>query len=399
MHSAAPEPQRSEHLPALDGVRGLAILTILIYHGLQLSKPEALGAFDAAVDRVARSGWAGVDLFFVLSGFLITGILLDMRASSGHVLSFYGRRVLRIVPLYFLFLLALLYLIPVLTGLGADPDVATLREHQGWYWSFLFNLKFALEPLDSLGRFGNGHLWSLMVEEQFYIVWPLVVLTLPRRALLPVLAACIAGAPLFRMLLYFGEVGHVVPAAGAYVLAPSRMDTLALGGLLALGLREPALGARIESMRWVAVGIALAAIVVLGAVYGTIWAGDQWTQIVGFSAIAVVGAGVVSAALAGGAAGRLLSTPGLRFFGRYSYAMYLFHYQVMTEMARRWDAPSMSGTTLPARLAFTALAVGLTGLLALASWYLIESRFLGLKRYLPYATRQRERGPMRATTG
>jgi len=157
--------------------------------------PSSGNRIDGAVFGVVNSGWSGVDLFFVLSGFLITGILLRDAEGLRGAGVFYARRFLRIVPVYAAFLLGLMYALPLLVPALRDAaGVALLRENQWWYWTFTFNIKIVLEPLENLGRFGIGHLWSLSVEEQSYLVWPALVLLLPRRALLPTLCFCIVGA-------------------------------------------------------------------------------------------------------------------------------------------------------------------------------------------------------------
>lgn len=330
-----PSPPRAGdslvHIPALDGIRGLAILTIVVYHGLaNAPRPLDLNAFDTAVNRVALAGWVGVDLFFVLSGFLITGILLDMHRDGRNLLAFYGRRVLRIVPLFYLFMLALLLVLPGLLDLREEGRI--LRENQGWYWSFLLNWKLSIDPLGNLGFFGNGHLWSLMVEEQFYLVWPLVLLLTPRRYVLAVLAAVILAAPSFRFLLYQGLLPEVYAPRGAYVLAPARMDTLGLGAVLAVVVREPSLWRQVLAWRWTAALVAGGVLAVLAVHYGDITVNDKWTQIAGYTAIGVMGSAIVATAIEFGERAGWLARGLLPFFGRYSYAIYLFHLQIMYEL-------------------------------------------------------------------
>jgi peptidoglycan/LPS O-acetylase OafA/YrhL len=219
-----------EHKPELDGIRGIAIMMVLVFHGFYLTASPDEGAFDRWVSRVTNSGWVGVDLFFVLSGFLITGILLRGRQDHGNPAAFYARRALRIVPIYAGFLFFLMYILPVFAGASIDDGIDILRGNQAWYWTFTLNIKLALHPIDDLGQFGNGHLWSLMVEEQFYLVWPLLVLLLPRKLLLPALLCLVAGAPVFRYLILEGTWPRIANGLSAYVLMPARMDALAFGG-------------------------------------------------------------------------------------------------------------------------------------------------------------------------
>src|SRR5581483_6988074 len=170
----------STHMAALDGLRGVAILAVMLFH-------QSLVVGDSALDRAVAfwtySGWDGVDLFFVLSGFLITGILFDSRSSPGsrYFRTFYSRRVLRILPLYYgvaLFTLVILAHIPNYKS----ANLARISGAEVWYWVYLQNWS-----IGAAGLFRNGILdvtWSLAIEEQFYLVWPIAVLLLSRRALM-----------------------------------------------------------------------------------------------------------------------------------------------------------------------------------------------------------------------
>lgn len=154
------------HYPALDGLRGLAILFILAYHNFGFI-------------NFFHFGWLGVDLFFVLSGFLITDILLRTVGEKNFLKNFYVRRVLRIFPLYYACLLLFLVIVP---SLFHPPELVYYADHQVWLWTYLQNWLFVLEDSNNVSTL--HHLWSLSVEEQFYLVWPLVVLLLRKPRLL-----------------------------------------------------------------------------------------------------------------------------------------------------------------------------------------------------------------------
>src|SRR5205823_1934832 len=149
-----------------------------------------LGGFRPAValDRIAvvlvEPGWSGVDLFFVLSGFLITGILCDAKGRDGYFRNFFTRRILRIFPLYYGFLGVVFLLLPRVTPFGRH--LAALLHYQVWYWTYLLNVLISLRGWPPVADF--NHFWLLAVEDQFYLVWPFVVYMLGRRALL---AACV----------------------------------------------------------------------------------------------------------------------------------------------------------------------------------------------------------------
>jgi len=169
-------------VPALDGIRGLAILLVIPHDaGLLLDLPGPMHGAAYVVREFIQVGRAGVQLFFVLSGFLITGGLLDSRGAPGYFAALYARRALRILPLYFA-VLSLTFL--VLAPRQALPhELLASQRHQIWLWTFLSNW---MDPAGG-GVSGFTHFWSLAVEEQFYLLWPLAVLRLaPER--LPALA-------------------------------------------------------------------------------------------------------------------------------------------------------------------------------------------------------------------
>ena len=221
------------HIPALDGVRALAILLVMGVHTDVFFRSQPT-AGTRLVDAVMGFGWGGVDLFFVLSGFLITGILFDTRAAPGYYTSFYARRALRIFPLYYVALAVILLVLPIL---GAMWHHATpkLFEHQAWLWTYTTNIGIALHGRWELAATGQTVLfWSLAVEEQFYLVWPFLVAALSPRALTRLAGAMVVGALLLRLgLVFWGD--HVV---AVYVSTLTRMDALAMGALVALAARR-----------------------------------------------------------------------------------------------------------------------------------------------------------------
>src|SRR5438445_1418758 len=179
---------------------------------------------------ISRTGWIGVDRFFVLSGFLITGILYDAKESNHYFRNFYVRRVLRIFPLYYGALIIFLVVLPWLRP--GNPAVQSMTRDAVWYWTYLSNVRIAHNG----GDFGAiGHFWSLAIEEQFYLIWPVVVLALRRRQLQACCLACVIGA-------LFVRVGLNVAGneTAAFVLTPARIDALAVGAYLALSARGPA---------------------------------------------------------------------------------------------------------------------------------------------------------------
>src|SRR2546426_3790254 len=190
-------PARGDHMPALDGLRGFAMLLVFLNHAIALPLEPATTRIDAAVHVIAYgAGWTAIDLFFVLSGFLITGILLDTQGQPRWWPNFVVRRVLRIFPLYFGALTVLFVLLPRLVH-WSEPQFDTLQANQTWYWTYTVNLLTALTH----GRgtpLGTAHFWSLSIEEQFYLIWPLIVWACKPRALLRLVALALVAGLAFR---------------------------------------------------------------------------------------------------------------------------------------------------------------------------------------------------------
>jgi peptidoglycan/LPS O-acetylase OafA/YrhL len=180
------EPARGRHpcghIPALDGIRGIAIIAVMVFHFFLFGGLSPQNKIDGIFYAVAKMGWAGVDLFFVLSGFLITGILHDSRGNDGFFRIFYARRFFRIFPLYYGALVLFLVVLP-LSG-AAWKALETGPKEQFWLWAYVTNIRIALD--NDWGRVPKAliHFWSLAVEEQFYLAWPFLVYFASRRVVL-----------------------------------------------------------------------------------------------------------------------------------------------------------------------------------------------------------------------
>lgn len=368
-------------MPALDGVRGIAILLVMIFHfAIGPARPDAW--IERGYLAIAEAGWIGVSVFFVLSGFLITGILYDAKGSDGYFRRFWARRALRIFPLYFGFLVVRLLVLPLLL-----PDRAWMAAKPGAWslWTYTANMWIAFQQSYRAVPPLTGHFWSLAVEEQFYLLWPLFVFSLPRRALLRVCGAAIVVATLTRITLAVG-MGNVF---AAYMLMPARMGSLAVGAAVALLVRSP--DGRAWLRRWTPLVVAAAAAIVVGL---HLWrhgfdAYDPWVQICGYLPVACLAGGLVFRAVDAPASRltRIVAAPWLRWLGRYSYGLYVFHVPLAHLLHRLVPAegvlPAVAGSMLPARLGVALLAGLASAALALASYHLMEARFLALKRYFP----------------
>jgi len=223
-------PRRGAYVPALDGVRGLAIIMVMLAHFTSYGGLHPVVFLDRAYRSVVMLGGTGVDLFFVLSGFLITGILLDSRHEAGYFRNFYMRRVLRIFPLYYATLAGCFLILPLFRG--GDEELARLLSEQGWYWTYLANVRMALDGWPAFNSI--GHFWSLAVEEQFYMVWPLAVFAVGGKRLRILCVMVILGSLLARVA--FWQAGFL-PRIN--VMTVARMDALAAGAFLAVAARRP----------------------------------------------------------------------------------------------------------------------------------------------------------------
>lgn len=378
----APEVERtqlsSRHFPALDGLRGIAVLLVMLYHFAMHGELGTAHPADRVVADLLMAGWSGVDLFFVLSGFLITGILFDARHGPRYFRTFYMRRTLRIFPLYYAVLVLVFFVFT------PGPDPAGLEREQVWYWTYLLNFRIAYDGWPDNPVI--GHFWTLAVEEQFYLVWPLLVLGFGRRGLMWIASVFIVAAPVLRWWLLANGDNEA-----AWVLTPARMDALAVGAFLALWIRGD--GGLAAARRWLPPGLLLtgALLVVLILRQGGLSAWDDDIIVYGFSLLALLFGFLLLAALAGQAAQRpqsvLASRPLMRI-GQLSYALYVFHHPLSYELSRAGllipSLPTLWGSQLPGLAIYTLVVGGLTLGLAWLSWVVLERPVLRLKRRFPY---------------
>jgi peptidoglycan/LPS O-acetylase OafA/YrhL len=363
-----------KHVPGLDGLRGLAILVVLIHTPGTLHQVAAAW-YMKALFYVHAPGWAGVQLFFVLSGFLITGLLLDAKGKAHALRSFWIRRALRIFPIYYAVLLVTTVIAPSLIS-NTPEDVQVVLRERLWYWLYLSN--WTGPSGHEIGAF--SHFWSLAVEEQFYLVWPAVVMMVDRRTLLRLSLAMAVIAVLVRLGLRAGGA----PPFSAYEYTVARMDALTLGAAGALVVRDESLLAKVApyTMRALVGGL-----VVVGLLYPVTHGfnlANPLTQVVGYSALSVACLGLLLHVVIQpkSALGTAFQAPWLRFFGKYSYGIYVFHHPFVERLAPHYKPLINSSDPHAALLSFLEFEVVVivgSVVIALISWNVLERWALQLK--------------------
>jgi peptidoglycan/LPS O-acetylase OafA/YrhL len=364
----------------LDGLRGVAILMVILVHTFSYKGENFIGR---GLEAVARAGWVGVVLFFVLSGYLITGILLDTCGKKNYLRDFYARRSLRIFPLYFIFLAFYFFLVPHLPYLSAHLPQPSSETHI-YYWAYMANMKEffgktaeSIPPLDPL--------WSLAVEEQVYLFWPFLFLFIPRRAL-PKTFISMA-------LLSFGW--RVLTRLSAqsmdltYGWSIANLEAFAIGGILAWLSREQ--GKRLNALvpRTTLVSGAFLAGMVVAQRHFNFSQGPVPILTLGTSALILFFASVIGYLVTSKQEfwlSQFLSMAWLRSLGKYSYAIYLFHSIIIELLAPIIYSKSSGmtrGQSLLGAILLTILVTACSYLLGILSWYILEKPFLSLKRYFP----------------
>jgi peptidoglycan/LPS O-acetylase OafA/YrhL len=355
-------------MPGLDALRGVAILLVL-FHNLSISERNT-SRISKVWNLLPEGGWIGVQIFFVLSGFLITGILADDRGGPRAFRNFYWRRALRIFPLYY----ALFCFLAVLhaTGVLRFPIPAS---RIGFYLFYMQNWSGLLQGEIS----GFSHLWSLAVEEQFYLLWPLLIGVASLRGSVIACVVIIAASFVSRVAMRLADL----PPLWLYLSTPARADALAFGALLALLLRSDSWKPRlVAALPWVGGASALALAAIVMRTHG-LNRQNLLMQLYGYTLIAILaGVATARAALAETSGLPGLGARILTFFGKYSYGIYVVHVPVKVAVlaalggGSRWQS---GHNPIVVDLIFTAATTVISVGLALVSWRLIERPFLLLK--------------------
>jgi peptidoglycan/LPS O-acetylase OafA/YrhL len=343
-------------MPQLDGLRTVAVGMVIMSH------------WAPNMSIFGQGAHIGVQLFFVLSGYLITGILIDARAkaeSTGTgmgltIKSFYARRFLRIFPLYYLGLL-------LMFAIGA-PNII---QYFSWHVSYLTNFKIAVD-----GMMGEAsHLWSLAVEEQFYLIWPFVILLIPRRFLLPTVVAFILASPLFK-ILYGANGGDL----NVKVIPISSFHALGAGALLSFMERSNITNAKKTMAMLSIAGLVCLLVLSLSGNAGL------WFGVVDDFALTLCMAGLIYGASRGfkGVVGTALSSPPMLYLGKISYGLYLLHSFVPFISSTSLNLLGIPPMETLGPYGFFALNSVLLLILSSLSWHFFESKLNVYKKHFPY---------------
>jgi peptidoglycan/LPS O-acetylase OafA/YrhL len=377
-----------ERISTLDGLRGIAVLLVLLMHFTPdyLMNNRALEWFK----KLLQAGWIGVDLFFVLSGFLITRILLREKGAPNYFKNFYARRALRIFPLYFVTLFIFIHIIPLL-GMGSIHEVNEVQSMQIWQWLYLTNFGLWLHGSRgfSAGFVEFRHFWSLAVEEHFYIVWPAVVLLCNPRQLRIVCLSLMTIALLIRVGYYCAS-SPVHSANYFYVLTFCRFDALAAGAFIAALLGNATtkdLRSVLRNARLIQLAIALILIISAYWMKG-LWSGSAFMKTIGFTLVAIgFGALLVDWTLSDESAiqKRIGNSSMLGFFGKYSYGLYIIHGVIGPALnfvfpVETW-LECLSEWPLLRMLSLLLVKIGICIPIAMISWFVLENRFMALRRH------------------
>lgn len=372
MHPQISQGMSRPHISALDGLRGLAIL-LVIPHNADILE----GTLSLPVELVSHAiyaGWIGVQLFFVLSGYLITSNLLDMRNATNYYRSFFARRVLRIFPLYYLVLLIAFVALP---DMGVAP--AALQEtsdHQLWLWVFLSNWT---QP-QGASVVGFTHFWSLAVEEQFYLLWPFVVRLVAPKRLFHICVGLVTTAIIARTAMRWSGAN---PEA-VYTYTICRMDALAIGAAAAVLLRtaraRDVMLQRESQVLWISFGLLLG-----GALISKLYAAlNLADQIIGYTLLAGGFVGLLALCVQpkvhrAAWLVRILQARPLIACGRYSYAMYVVHLPLHVYVAKPLLESLGIAATPAVAFAYAAAVAATSFAIGMLSYHAFEKHFLRLK--------------------
>jgi peptidoglycan/LPS O-acetylase OafA/YrhL len=351
-----------DYFPALDGLRGLAILMIILYHN-----------FDFL--SFTYPTWSGVDLFFVLSGFLITGILIKKRNSAHFLFNFYARRVLRIFPIYFLSLIIFLFILPNLIKYPLSLDYFTINQY--WFWLEIQNWLFILKP-NGNNNFLN-HFWSLALEEQFYLISPWIILLIKQfQKIISFLLVTLLLLQVLRLALWYLQVKNI-----SYInlYGFTRIDGLCVGSLLAIFRNQGSfkMGNFNRALSILFILLVFFVFPFFKLFYN---ARLPYLAICLYPAIAFFWGMIVWFSIRPESLMyRIFNNKFLIFFGKISYGLYIFHWPINWILQLRLEIFTNTEYLFWNNLLLALISTSIAILISTISYYTYEKFFLGLKRY------------------
>jgi peptidoglycan/LPS O-acetylase OafA/YrhL len=372
-----------DNIPALDGLRGMAILMVLFYHcqfNTELVLKDVFPVAGPVINKVFLSGFLGVDLFFALSGFLITRILIGTKSSPQYFMNFYARRFLRIFPLYYGVLFVIFFILPYF--ISFDQTTIELASRQWWLWAYLSNVPVSGEWNTKMFYF--SHFWSLSVEEHFYIIWPAVVFLsdfkwLKRICIGVVVISFSSGimSAIFNdriiWLFSWSTISHI--------------GGLALGSLCAIIYAEK--GALDGMIPWAKRGFNLFGCFLLLGIFIPRQFNLQLVNhcLILISSLFFVSLLILVVTMPDRFGGRFFTNSVMTGFGKISYGLYVYHYILIPQIDFVFPIGKLViwlNSPVLGIIAHTILVIGGTFLIAYCSWHLYEKQFLKLKKYFEY---------------
>ncbi|MBC8050980.1 MAG: acyltransferase [Chitinophagales bacterium] len=370
---------RRERYVELDGVRGVAIGFTLLGNTL-IVRDE--GPREHAWAILGDFGWIGVQLFFVLSGYLITNILLDAKGERFYFRNFYARRALRIFPAYFLML--------TIATVGRAALNSPLPHNPLCYWFFVSN--FCIAKSGDWGNLYLGATWSLAVEEHFYLLWPLLIAFLSIRQVMWASVGIILGSLVLRYVM--SAEGY--SAVTLYTITPTRIDAIAAGALIAAFIRTGSKTKLAAVAPFILAGGLAVIAATISQTSGSFRYDLRLVETLGYTGLTLAAAGfILMLILSQGrdnAMRRAMRWSPLASIGFYSYAIYLYHGMVHVILLKLplFQAANLAmfpGGPLAAQLLVTCAVTLISTGLAVASYHFFESRFLSLQRHFPLNSR------------
>lgn len=374
------------HLIALEGLRGVAILMIMLRHfyNEEIIR-DAYPIIGPIITKLAIAGNYGVELFFVISGFLITNILLDSKNSPGYFRNFYMRRFLRIFPLYYAVLFVIFFILPHLgTFDAATKDIAS---RQIWFWTYLSNAPWSGGGWDNSAILRLGHLWFLCVVVHFYIIWPLIIYKYEQQTIVKI---CLAGMIVcLTARIFYTTAGW--PALFTWSTI-TKCDGLLWGSLLAAGLKQENFSNLIHKYTpKVALLSGLIFFALILVPRRMMWDTTQyWWTFMETVSVLFSGGVLLLALKETGTFPSLMKNKTFVTFGKYSYGLFIIHNVCLPFFQRLFKPSELSitiGSPLLAQVIFYVLSISVSFLLAFATWHLYEKHFIKLKEF--FSTKSR----------